>query len=177
MQQHAGYDALTRIDKLSDLVELAIADARKLDPETYEPHADRWHQPQRFEGGDGPRTGFCEVCLAGAVIAGRDLTLPRIDATPGSLSQFYGEPVNSFNRPLHARLHALDSVRRGYYRQAAIEIVPVKSYDRGEDLRLNEELRDLDRSEFSEFSGWEQFNQFLDDLERRVLPALRAAGC
>ena len=50
-------------DKLSDLIELAISDACKLDHNAYMPNFNTWHLP-------GPNKEKCMVCLAGAVIAG-----------------------------------------------------------------------------------------------------------
>ena len=49
--------------KLSDLLELAIADARRLDHALYTPMWMTWHRPR-------PLDGKCMVCIAGAVIAG-----------------------------------------------------------------------------------------------------------
>ena len=49
--------------KLSDLIELAIADTRKLDRHDYTPTWMTWHRPN-------PADDKCMICLAGAVIAG-----------------------------------------------------------------------------------------------------------
>ena len=47
--------------KLSELIDLAIADVRRIDRGDYRPVADAWHEPV-----PGDR---CMICLAGAVIA------------------------------------------------------------------------------------------------------------
>ena len=46
---------------LSDLIELAVADVRRLDRDIYDPEYDSWHETERLG---------CEVCFAGAVMAG-----------------------------------------------------------------------------------------------------------
>ncbi len=48
-------------EKLSEPIELAIADARRIERGDYWPVAGAWHDP-------GPRDR-CIICLAGAVIA------------------------------------------------------------------------------------------------------------
>ena len=47
--------------KLSELIRLAIADARSLDREKYAPNADVWHRPLP--------DGRCQVCVSGAAMA------------------------------------------------------------------------------------------------------------
>ena len=49
--------------KLSDLLDLAIADARKLDRNHYKPLWSTWHAP-------GDKAGQCMMCLGGSIIAG-----------------------------------------------------------------------------------------------------------
>ena len=48
-------------DRLSDLVELAVADAQRLDRDIYDPEYDSWREMERLG---------CEVCFAGTVMAG-----------------------------------------------------------------------------------------------------------
>ena len=66
-------DQIELPDTLAGLVETAIADALSLDPETYHPKSQQWHNPN---------TEGCVICLAGCIIA-RTLQRPR---EPDSLS-------------------------------------------------------------------------------------------
>ena len=54
--------------KLSDLIDLAVADARRLDRTTYTPDSSVWHEPADDD--------CCMICLAGSVIA-ETLKCPR----------------------------------------------------------------------------------------------------
>ena len=64
--------------KLSDLIGLAVADARTLDRETYIPECWSWHTPVR--------NNKCRVCLAGAVIAGTLRVNPKTEVIRGPTS-------------------------------------------------------------------------------------------
>ena len=53
-------------ERLSDLIDLVAADARRLDRTTYTPGASVWLQPAD--------DGCCMICLAGSVITGSPAT-------------------------------------------------------------------------------------------------------
>ena len=59
--------------RLSDLIEMAIQDARSLDRSAYEPNAREWHLPTN---------GICMVCLTGAMIAQTMGEDPETDTEP-----------------------------------------------------------------------------------------------
>ena len=62
-------------ERFSDLVLMAIADGRALDPQVYYPDFTRWHDSPMWATEDD-EDPLCQVCLAGAVIAGT-LSFPR----------------------------------------------------------------------------------------------------
>ena len=136
-------------DTLAGLVEAAIIDARLLDHGTYVPRHDHWHY-----SGNPP---FCEVCLAGSLIAGR-LNIPP-DAT-ASPSTFRGE--------IQAKLNTLNCIRLCIYQRAFITL-----YGRTPPPHLGEMFLTMPKPLCSYFSGWSEFNGHLDSLER-LLPSLRA---
>lgn len=84
---------------MAGLVEAAIIDARLLDRSTYSPLADHWHY-----SGNPP---YCEICLAGSLIAGR-LNFPP-DCTASS---------RSFDSVAEDKLNTLNSIRVGIYLHA-----------------------------------------------------------
>lgn len=92
--------------RLSELLELAIADARRLDHDRYTPMWMTWHRPRRLDG-------KCMVCLAGAVIAGT-LGCPTgtsIDIATSDSADPKSTTISD-KRWRHA-LWALDSAREG----------------------------------------------------------------
>ena len=106
--------------KLSDLIDLAIADARKLDHGRYTPVWMTWHRPR-------PLDGKCMVCLAGAVIAGT-LACPadtRVRINTGSALSLEGndsgdppELITITDEHWHGAMRALDSAREGDWLEA-----------------------------------------------------------
>ena len=159
----------TDITKLSDLAQLAVEDARKLDRKTYWPDAGRWHEPRLKD-----EQVLYHVCLGGAVIAGHGLAKDDEDTTPGLVAQRLAKGVMTTDNAIYHRLVALDSVRQGLYHSAerAMHDNPSVALD----SRLDEALHDIRQPRYAKFCNWDEFGQFLDDLEQRVIPALRAAG-
>ena len=78
-------------DRLSDLIELAVADAQRLDRNTYDPEYDSWHEMERLG---------CDVCFAGAVMAGTLEHPCYQDAGPSTFTVY--NPI---------RLYALNETR------------------------------------------------------------------
>lgn len=91
-------------ETLSQLIRLAVKDARRLEPEKYQPLYLVWHKPQDVAAG----WKQCKVCLAGALIA-RTLEAPRSAKV---------NPETPGYEPWRDALEALDWVRRGDYRRA-----------------------------------------------------------
>ena len=107
---------ITDVERLSELVKLAVDEARKLDPDAYFPNAAKWHEPMGESEGNGVR---CHVCLGGAVIAGRGLADDFEDVTPGMVAAKESRGDMTRNDAIYNRLVALDSVRQGLYHSAA----------------------------------------------------------
>ena len=133
-------------DSLAKLIKLAIKDARGLSHDIYTPHSDYWHNAQE---------GFkCEICLAGAVIAG-SLKVPASDKCHG---------LGRFDRKTGNALDALDSARLGEWGLA---------YG-----ALGQARREVDAQGYGlpipdprHFDGWDAFNLHLDSLEG-IVPLL-----
>jgi len=87
-------------EKLSDLIELALADLEKVEKNwRYKVNMSKWHRPIWNKW---YLPNMCEVCFAGAVMAG---TL-GVDINENI-------DVRGFNDYIHYRLRALDSLRVG----------------------------------------------------------------
>lgn len=87
-------------DKLSDLLELALNDASKLNRDRYSMDSDVWHRnaQERYDG-------KCGVCLAGAVMA-RTLKVPH-------RATCELDNVSNDERRLYDKLAAIDFARMG----------------------------------------------------------------
>ena len=140
--------------KMSDLLELAISDARKLDRERYEPYWAHWHEPK------GPTGKTCMVCLAGAVIAG----------TLGA-NHSIGLDIEDFNDETANQLDFLDDMRSGMFRRAIekhigleIDLRNQEDYYVGILKKLDEEYDDS----AGDFTDWESFDVHLENMETIV---------
>ncbi len=139
-------------DRLSDLIELAVANARRLDRNIYFPESSNWQDYRATED-------VCEVCFAGAVMAGTLEHPCYQDAGPSTFT--------IYNR---IRLYALDETRRGNWRRALM------ACGQGHDLGIQMAKRlDALFDNTRMFRGWEEFDQFLDKMEQ-VVPILREYG-
>ena len=137
-------------DTMAGILEAAIADARKLDPDVYFPNHLQWHNPT-----DNP--ACCEVCLAGSIIAGRLKANP--DDTFSSLS--FGDKIES-------KLEAIDHMREGLWEQA-FDLI----YNNLPSHRIRNYLRALSMPAHPTFYGWPEFEAHLASMER-MLPQLRS---
>lgn len=87
-------------DKPSELIRVALEDLRKTEKDPrYRINFKYWHSP---EIPYGEETEFCEVCLAGAVIAQRGNVSPDIRTVS-----------SDFASPTWGKLQALDDFRLG----------------------------------------------------------------
>ena len=139
---------------LSDLIALAISDARKLDREVYVPDFTEWHSPIT----DPEEEGECAICLAGAVIAG---TL----GLPPTAPHYFG----SCEYPDANAIRALEFVRCGGW-EAACDALGVSLTD-----RQRKSFNVLGETQFRFFDDWDEFDAHLASLEG-ILPRLRAIG-
>ena len=149
--------------KLSDLLELAIADARKLDRRRYTPMWMTWHRPR-------PTDGKCMVCLAGSVIAG---TLGcaaemSIDIATRESADPESETISD---PAWSRaLWALDSAREGDWTAA------FRALHHGyPDDDMYDALRAVPAPACSEFNDWDKLDAHLESLAERA-EQLRGLG-
>ena len=132
----------------SELLQLAIDDARRLDRINYIPDSSSWHRPLQ------KNPEICRVCLAGAVMAGTLKVSPDRSAAP----DYVHEPGH-----YHA-LVALDVMRRGLWNEAFNQLGIVAALPEG-----------LVTPRYTLFCTWEQFDVHLEDQQCNV-EVLRAAG-
>ena len=143
--------------KRSDLIRLAVADARRLDPNDYTPQADVWHEPD-------PHTPHaCMICLAGAVIAAT-LDCPRstrieIGRTPSTTPG----TTTITDEPWQHALWALDNARKGDWTGALYTLGPID-----EIKQLKDRLESIPGPEHPQFRNWAEFNAHLDSLADRA---------
>ena len=140
-------DQIQLPNTLAGLIETAIADALSLDPETYFPKSQQWHNPN---------TEGCVICLAGCIIA-RTLHAP---ASRIRFPSYY--PVQTENK-----LVALDSMRCGYWNRAFYVL-----FGRDPEWEIGNRLSLLPRPAHVNFNGWDQFDLHLASLES-IIPELR----
>lgn len=101
-------DGATLPDKPSDLLELALNDAKRLNrSRRYQMDPGEYHQRARRR-----KDGKCGVCLAGEVMA-RTLKAPiRADCAPNSMA--------ADERMLRGKLQAIDFARKGEVADAVL---------------------------------------------------------
>ena len=135
-------------ERLSDLLETAIEDARSLSRKVYHPHFHEWHSmnPQ----------GKCEICLGGSILAGTY----GFDPDHEVISQ-------RLDLEQQRKIDALNSIRTGGW-SYAYEIV--NRHPPGQELL--DELHALPVPAHPEFVGWRQFNSHIKSLEA-IVPRLR----
>ena len=154
-------------EKLSDLIRLAVKDARRMNPDEYWPDAGIFHQ--RFEVntedwntehyGPPPPPNACHACVAGAVIAGTLKTSPDEPRSP-----------MSFEKGWSGSLYALDRIRCGDYDTAYLYhyigyISPIEEQLSAE-LRMKLNHLSVNYPPVHRgFANWEQFKAHIDSLE------------
>ena len=155
-------------DRLSSLVQVAIVDAKRLyanRPNDYVPCAERYHEPL-YGYSDISGESTCQICLAGAVIAG---------TLEGNLKQALGpsnfrehrsigleSPNNDYGEEL--KLRALDYVRTG-----SLEIAYNLFYDAHVTRDQAMELQGMfGFIVHRDFHGWGEFMMHINSLELLV---------
>ena len=134
---------------LSELIMVAVNDARKLDRKKYWPYYASYHYAH-------PKHGGCSVCDAGAVMAG---TLRLDHATTA-------EPTD-FPDSVQRKLLALDLARQGDY-SSAIELIMDRDCENSHEA-LNEE--DFEDSPYKDYEDWDEFEchlQHMEDIARQL---------
>ncbi len=138
--------------KLSDLLELAIADARRLDHALYTPMWMTWHRPR-------PLDGKCMVCIAGAVIAGT-LGCPAGTSIDIATSDSTDPQSTTITDERWRRaLWALDFAREGHWLDAFQAL-----HGTCPDRLLHERLEALPVPAEVEFHDWNQLATHLVSL-------------
>ena len=148
--------------KLSDLIELAISDAGRLDRTRYVPTWMTWHRPQPGGNAAG-ETGKCIVCLAGAVIAAtlECDTQARIEIA--SVDSCDPASVTITDRAWRHALRALDSAREGNWVDAFRAV-----HDTEPDDDLYNALRETPKPVHGEFTTWYELDAHLASLAVRA---------
>ena len=147
-------------DKLSELVKLAVKEARSLDRDNYFPRSDHWY----IDHGDG---NPCEVCFAGAVIAGM---------VKGGKKTIGWRSLNEFGADAERKLIALENVRLGNFEDAlngfigegdGREFPGMQCAMEIDILRREEQMKRTDRPGYlpGVFHGWGEFDSFLDEMD------------
>ena len=146
------------IDELSELIEVALIDAERLDPAVYALDAGEWHKPV-YQTTNNETA--CIVCLAGSVMA--NWTDPKRRA----------EPCNFANMAVVRRLRALEDARAGAYVSAVLDMCH-ESGCLGKKLYTG--LTNVPTAAYNQFHTRGEFNKFAKSMRRHVLPALRKLG-
>ena len=138
-------------EKLSDLIELAITDARALNRETYVPNHCVWHNPEP--------NNQCSVCLAGAIIARTLGRRPEAKVAAESAEA----ALNDGSEPIESRawryaLHAIDDAREGDWWG------PLDALNIYVDETTTEKLENVSEPDGSHFSSWAEFTIHLDSM-------------
>ena len=129
--------------KPSELIRLAVADARSLDRVVYTPYSAVYHQPRPWTGAGNQ----CFVCFAGAVMAGTLGRPPDRYSTPG------GFPVRDCDA-----LIAIDWFRKGMW-QSGLRLLGLHNeIGRPE---VENMILGLGKPVAPHFTDWEAFDAFL----------------
>ena len=135
---------------LSELIMVAVTDARKLDRDQYSPFFGLFHFLDS--------QCRCLVCDAGAVMAGTLGMDRQEDSSP-----------SHYSRSVEAKLNALDAARRGYY-GTALRIMGLS------DSRIDvAALKSIGESPYQSYRNWEEFDKHMYFM-KGVAQQLEALG-
>ena len=140
--------------RLSDLIEMAIRDARSLDRNIYEPNAGEWHSPID--------ENCCMVCLAGAMIV----------RTLGEDPSVLTAPDGYCDEAWTKALFALNEVRNGEYGNALVFMGATELPEHPEDFGFG---WSYPQPRNQDFETWEELDDHMASLEP-VIQALRGGG-
>ena len=151
-------------EKLSDLIWLAIGDARALDRDQYVPDYSAWHQLTH--------NNLCRICLAGAVMA-RTVRL-CISETGNSL---FDRDGTDNDEAWKDAFYALNHIREGRYLTALDTYYGWAKLEALENIRVgfSEEDSSLESwavglsgtnyPDYVSFMTWDEFDTHLESLE------------
>lgn len=143
-------------EKLSDLLDLAIADARRLDRSRYAPNFTVWHQPR-------PDGKTCMVCLGGAVIAGTLRQPPNLNVEPCSTSTRDPDVSGIDDHRWRRTLWTLDAARAGKWTDAFRLL-----HGHEAEVELRQKLEAIPEPVGTEFEGWRRLDAHLASLADRA---------
>lgn len=157
---------MTTGDKLpkvpSELLELAITDAASLDRDRYTPQAHSYHKPLLTEQ-------LCQVCLAGAIMAGTIGIKNNEDLTPLELFQNGRITKNDMKA-----LTAVDNARAGAW-HVFLHILYIRPENTPNYDQLQQELKEQPNLH-DHFQNWEQFDEHVKHI-RNCTRILKSHGC
>ena len=155
-------------ERLSDLITLAIADARNLDRTRYLPLAEAWHRGYPETPGVPPCS--CNVCLAGCMIAGALEASCADDVRVCNPTGDRTRAITIEDPDWHYALYSVDGARQGLWLGAVV--TPGYIVDDNTTRRL----REVPPPDQDTFAGWNEFDIHLASLEDRVT-RLRRLAC
>ncbi len=140
--------------KPSVLIRKMIEAGGSLNREIYYPNYTYLHTPSK------DRPGVCKVCAAGVLIAHFGNVNPTEPLSWGS-PKFGGLLVNSWEWKL---TRCMDYIRKGKYFQS-LNCLHFESHEKTALNHLIFKLDEVTEPKYGEFYGWDQFDQFLDEME------------
>ena len=124
---------------LSELIMVAVNDAKKLDRAIYSPDSEFYHDTRHSEN--------CYICDAGAVMAGTLQVDRKKVVSP-----------EEFPHSIETKLYALDLARKGLYVGALVELGV-------ENINING-VTGVDVSIHHEYTTWKQFDKHMNVMEK-----------
>ena len=165
-------------DRLSNLVQVAITDAKGLYAERlieYVPCSDRYHAPidyglDSLYFREGAPDKQCQICLAGAVIAGTLGGNPTEDLGPSSFRAYRSAGLDSYTNDYseEVKLRTLDYVRSGMLEVAYSLFYDDGLYRQATQKQLDELVRMGGLIAYKHFQGWPEFMMHVESLELLV---------
>ena len=148
-------EEFVQLNRPSELIRVAVADARSLDRKKYFPDSVKFHESPYGEN--------CHVCLAGAVIA-RTLN--------ADMHRSYRPGYYEYD--IGCRLLAIDALRVGNLKEAVFNLGWHKRTGFDKSAILSTQNR-LQRPVACNFLGWADMDKHLDSMEEYA-GALEAEG-
>lgn len=140
-------------EKLSELIQLAIADTRSLDRDNYRPTWTTWHAPHADNG-------RCMICVAGGAIAGT-LGYPA-DTTIALAERDLNDPFSTriADRRWRNALKAIGAASAGEWKRAFRTL-----HGHVPDEELCERLDEIPKPADARFENWAALDNHLGSLE------------
>ncbi len=149
--------------KITEFVLNVIEKVGTLDRKLYRPFYSKWHTPWPFKLAFQEKDDShpCYICLAGAWAACKGAN-PREECDPMSYNR------HQLNGVTDGHMYALDSVRKGHWISAALDM-------KADKVPSHASVHNLPPVRHRTFTDWEEFDVFLKDLKAQAL-LLQAKG-